>query len=93
MNPGGGETGKKLVQAVLVPVAVLALWEGLSRAGVINPLILPSPTKVALRWWSYLTPLKAYDPADGPWLKWLVSGELLQDAAEKDARTPVLKFA
>jgi len=57
------------------------LWEGLSRAGFINPLILPSPTKVALRWWGYLTPLKAYDPADGTWLKWLVSGELLQDAA------------
>ena len=81
MSPGGGGTGKKLVQALLVPVAVLALWEGLSRAGFINPLILPSPTKVALRWWSYLTPLTAYDPADGPWLKWLVSGELLQDAA------------
>ena len=81
MNPGGDGTGKKLVQALLVPVAVLALWEGLSRAGFINPLILPSPTKVALRWWGYLTPLKAYDPADGTWLKWLVSGELLQDAA------------
>jgi len=33
-----------LNQALLVPLAVLALWEGLSRAGVLNPLILPSPT-------------------------------------------------
>ena len=73
--------GKRLGQALLVPLTVLALWEGLSRAGVINPLILPSPTKVALRWWSYLAPLGPYAPADGPYLKWLVSGELLQDAA------------
>ena len=74
-------TGKRLLQALLVPVAVLAIWEGLSRAGVINPLILPSPTRVALRWWAYLSPLHPYDPAQGTYLRWLVSGELPHDAA------------
>jgi NitT/TauT family transport system permease protein len=81
VTSGGGAAAKRLAQALLVPVAVLALWEGLSRAGFINPLILPSPTNVALRWWGYLSPLKPYDAAEGPYLTWLVSGELLHDAA------------
>ena len=74
-------SGKRLVQSLLVPLAVLVLWEGLARAGAINPLILPSPTKVALRWWAYLKPLQPFEPAQGGRLSWLLSGELLQDAA------------
>jgi NitT/TauT family transport system permease protein len=73
--------GKRLLQSLLVPIAVLAVWEGLARAGILNPLILPSPSKVALRWWLYLKPLRAYDAAQGSWLVWVVSGELLHDAA------------
>lgn len=82
MTPAGaGAAGKRLFQSLIIPLAVLALWEGLSRAGVINPLILPSPSRVAVRWWLYLRPLRAYDAAQGSWLPWLVSGELLHDAA------------
>jgi NitT/TauT family transport system permease protein len=73
--------GKRLLQSFLVPFVVLAVWEGLARAGILNPLILPSPSKVALRWWLYLKPFRAYDAAQGSWLTWLVSGELLHDAA------------
>jgi NitT/TauT family transport system permease protein len=73
--------GKRLLQSLLVPFVVLAVWEGLARAGILNPLILPSPSKVAVRWWLYLKPFRAYDAAQGSWLMWLVSGELLHDAA------------
>jgi len=81
MPASTGAAGKRFLQSILIPFAVLALWEGLSRAGVINPLILPSPSKVVVRWWAYLKPFQSYDPAQGPYLSWLVSGELLHDAA------------
>lgn len=74
-------TTRKTIQSLLVPLAVLVLWEGLSRGGVINPLILPSPTKVFLRWIAYLEPLQPYDPVQGTRLAWVFSGELLHDAA------------
>ncbi len=67
-------------RSLVVPVVLLAAWEGISRAGWVTPLILPSPTQVAVRWWAYLTPLEPYDPAAGAWLRWAVSGELPQDA-------------
>jgi NitT/TauT family transport system permease protein len=45
---------RDLLRSVAVPVALVLAWEGLSRAGVINPLILPSPSRVLLRWFNYL---------------------------------------
>ncbi len=67
-------------RSLIVPVVLLAAWEGISRAGWVTPLILPSPTQVAVRWWAYLTPLEPYDPAAGAWAAWALSGELPQDA-------------
>ena len=32
---------------------VIAAWEALSRSGVINPMILPAPSRVLLRWIDY----------------------------------------
>ncbi len=69
-----------LLKSIAVPVALLLLWEGISRAGWVTPLILPSPTQVALRWWLYLRPAEAWDPAAGSWLAWALSGELPHDA-------------
>ncbi len=43
----------RMGRAVLVPLAVLAAWEVLSRAGVFSPLVLPAPSRVAVRWWDY----------------------------------------
>ncbi len=43
----------RLIRAIAVPVALLLLWEALSRAGVINPIILPSPWRVLVRWFDY----------------------------------------
>jgi NitT/TauT family transport system permease protein len=70
-----------VVWSLAVPVTLLAIWEGLSRAGVINPMILPSPSAVFLRWVAYAKPFKPFDPADGSYVAWLFSGELLHDAA------------
>src|SRR5512137_690656 len=50
MAGGGG----RLLRSLAVPVALLLAWEGVARAGLVTPLILPSPTAVALRWWAYL---------------------------------------
>ena len=43
----------RLLRALAVPLALVALWEALSRAGVINPIILPSPSRVVLKWIEY----------------------------------------
>src|ERR1051325_125443 len=43
----------RLLRALAVPLALLMLWEALSRAGVINPIILPSPSRVVLKWLDY----------------------------------------
>jgi MATE family multidrug resistance protein len=36
--------------------------------------------QVLIRWWAYLRPLDPFDPAQGPYWRWLLSGELPQDA-------------
>ncbi|EJN02804.1 ABC transporter permease [Herbaspirillum sp. YR522] len=69
-----------VLQGLLVPVIVLALWEGASRAGWINPLVLPSPWAVLHKWFEYAAPAKPYDAGGGSWLAWLFSGELVMDA-------------
>jgi NitT/TauT family transport system permease protein len=70
----------RLLRSLAVPLALLLAWEGISRAGLVTPLILPSPTAVAVRWWAYLTPASPFDPAAGPWWRWALSGELPHDA-------------
>lgn len=71
--------GARLFRSLLVPVALLLAWEGIARAGWVTPLILPSPTAVAVRWWAYLTPMAPFDAAAGPWWRWALSGELPHD--------------
>ena len=72
---------KAALVGCLVPLLILILWEGLARAGVFSPVLLPAPSAVAIRWWAYLTPAEAYDPALKPWWRWAISGELPADAA------------
>src|SRR5512136_989299 len=69
----------RLVRSLAVPVTLLLAWEGISRAGWVTPLILPSPTAVAVRWWAYLTPTEPFSAAAGPWWRWAISGELPHD--------------
>ncbi len=73
-------TPAMLFRGAVVPIAVLALWQVLSSTGLINPTILPSPEAVLIRWWHYLLPTDAYDPARSGWLAWALSGEMLFDA-------------
>ncbi len=76
MAPG---SAARLFRSLLVPVTLLLCWEGISRAGWVTPLILPSPSAVALRWVAYLAPLTPFDPVEGPWWRWALSGELPHD--------------
>ena len=71
---------KDFLRGALVPVALLILWEAGSRLGLFSAVLLPSPTAVAIKWWAYLTPAAAYNPAAGGFLSWLFSGELPHDA-------------
>ena len=63
----------------LVPVLLLILWEAGSRFGLFSEVLLPSPTAVAIKWWSYLLPMQPQE-AGQSYLAWLFSGELLHDA-------------
>jgi NitT/TauT family transport system permease protein len=71
---------KAFLRGILVPAIVILAWEACSRAGFFSPVVLPAPSAVALKWWAYLMPMQAYDPAAGSYLAWLVSGELPHDA-------------
>jgi NitT/TauT family transport system permease protein len=44
---------RAFVRSVIVPVVIILAWEALSRSGVINPIILPAPSRVLLRWIDY----------------------------------------
>ena len=72
--------GVRLGRQLLVPVLVLAVWEAISDAGWVSPIVLPSPSQVLLRWIAYAKPVEPYDPAQGSWLGWAFSGELPHDA-------------
>ncbi len=67
------------LRACLVPVALLALWQGFSALNFVSPQILPSPWAVLLKWIAYACPLEPYDPGAGGRLAWIFSGELLTD--------------
>ena len=70
---------RRFIEGATVPVAILIVWELASRLGFFSPTILPPPSEVAVKWWSYLAPLTPYDPADDSYAKWLFSGELIHD--------------
>lgn len=71
---------RSAVTGSIVPFLLLILWEGLARAGLFSPVLLPAPSAVAIKWWAYLTPAEAYDPAVQSWWRWAISGELPTDA-------------
>ena len=57
-NPWLAKTVQTL-QGLIVPIALLALWQWLSSQAIVNPQILPAPTKVLAKWWEYLMPMEA----------------------------------
>lgn len=48
------ESFKRSWQYVILPLTILVVWQGLSQAGLIQPLILPAPTRLAATLWSML---------------------------------------
>lgn len=68
------------LQGFLVPIIALAVWQWLSSQAIVNPQILPAPTAVLAKWWEYLMPMEAYDPAKSGYLAWMFSGEMIRDA-------------
>ncbi|MBT0569728.1 ABC transporter permease [Curvibacter sp. CHRR-16] len=75
---------KRLTQwlsGAVVPAAVLLLWQGVCSMGWVNEHVLPSPTAVVHKWVLYLLPLQTLEESGLPYWRWLLSGELLSDAA------------
>lgn len=71
---------RNLLYAAALPIVLLVIWEILSRKGFISPHVLPSPSRVFLRWIAYAKPWEPYDPASMNYIVWLFSGELPHDA-------------
>ena len=69
------------LQGLLLIVALLSAWEAVSQMGWVNAKVLPSPHAVAVRWWTYLAPEQPFTADSGSRLSWLLSGELIRDAA------------
>lgn len=70
----------RLARSLVVPVLLVGAWEAISRAGIVSPIILPAPSQVLVRWIAYARPAEPFDPAQGSWLAWVLSGELPHDA-------------
>ncbi|VVD96486.1 sulfonate ABC transporter permease [Pandoraea capi] len=75
-NSGVSRT-TRLLRGVLIPVAVVVIWQIVTGLGWINPIILPSPLAVVVKWWQYLKPTVAMSDGFNAWLQ---SSELLMDA-------------
>jgi NitT/TauT family transport system permease protein len=65
---------------LIVPVALVALWQSTTSMGWVNEHVLPSPWAVVLRWMAYISPATTYAQTGGNWFAWAMSGELIVDA-------------
>jgi len=70
---------RETASGAIVPIIIVALWQASAMLGWVNPQVLPSPLAVVQKWFEYLLPLTAYDPAASSWISWALSGELLGD--------------
>ncbi|WP_338847696.1 ABC transporter permease [Massilia sp. W12] len=73
---------RNLLSGLIVPVFLLSLWHVVTAQGWVNPQMLPSPWAVAHKWWEYICPQQAFEGGGvAAWLAWLISGEMVRDAA------------
>ncbi|WP_298374105.1 ABC transporter permease [Azospirillum sp.] len=91
-SPSARRAVAAVFRGAVVPLVFIALWQILSATGMVNQTVLPSPEAVVVRWWLYLMPSEAYDPAHSGWFAWALSGEMLHDAWSSLYRV-VLGFA
>lgn len=80
---------KARLKGILVPAVAIIVWEFIVRVGWVNPQVLPSPSAVLIRWYHYLLPLQPYDPAQGSYVSWMFSGELIHDTIASFYRVAV----
>jgi NitT/TauT family transport system permease protein len=71
---------RDVATGLIVPTVLIGVWQAASSLGWVNAHVLPSPLAVVQRWFTYLLPQAAFDPAAGSWLAWAVSGELIVDS-------------
>jgi NitT/TauT family transport system permease protein len=45
---------KSLLRGVVVPVLLLVVWEVVCRAGLVSPIMLPSPSAIVIKWVEWL---------------------------------------
>ena len=76
----GSSRALGFLRGVAIPATAVAVWQLLSMLGYVNPLILPAPSAVLVRWYQYLAPMEPYDPAKMSYAAWVFSGELIHDA-------------
>ncbi|MDP3668260.1 MAG: ABC transporter permease [Telluria sp.] len=69
---------RQIAVGMVVPAAIIALWQAVAQLGWVNPQVLPAPLAVVEKWIAYLLPLAPY--SEGSWLAWAVSGELIVDS-------------
>ncbi len=74
----GATRTARMMRGVLIPLAVVVIWQIVTGLGWINPIILPSPLAVVAKGWQYLKPTVTMADGVGAWLN---SSELLMDAA------------
>jgi len=67
------------IKGIWVPLIAVGIWELLVRNGFVNPQVLPAPSAVLVRWWQYIIPMEAHDPATSSYFAWLFSGEFFGD--------------
>jgi NitT/TauT family transport system permease protein len=72
---------REIGAGLIVPIVLIAVWQGVTSMGWVNDHVLPSPWAVLTRWLAYLLPAKPYAEVGGNWAAWAMSGELLLDAS------------
>ena len=80
---------REIGAGVIVPIALIAIWQTACSMGWVNEHVLPSPWAVVTRWVAYLLPAKSFAETGGSWLAWAVSGELVVDATGSMYRVAV----
>jgi NitT/TauT family transport system permease protein len=73
------QSWRESATGLVAPVLIVALWQLSATLGWVNPLVLPSPWAVGIKWIEYAMPTGPFDPAQGSYLAWALSGELLRD--------------
>src|ERR1700752_4501252 len=74
---------REIGEGSIIPILVIALWQGSVAPAWVNPQVLPSPLAVLPQWIAYLLPLEPYNQAAGDWVRGAVSGELIGDTLSR----------